>query len=116
MGGDVLVFRAGPNPRRWCSAARLKSCSPPLLVSDPAAGGSVQDALLDEVGATGDAAGSHKTCCYSSSASAVIAVATSLSSPCFSDDVVTNTIGRSIAASQSGAVSVADSNVHGPII
>src|SRR4029077_15911542 len=64
----------------------------------------------------GSPAGSVATTCTGSSASAVIVVATSFASACFCDDVVTRTIGRSIAVSQSGTVSMAGSNMHGPII
>ena len=64
----------------------------------------------------GSPAGSVATTCTGSSASAVIAVLTSFSSACCCDDVVTRTIGRSIAVSQSGTVSMAGSNMQGPII
>ena len=52
---------------------------------------------------SGCPAGRVATTCTGSSASAASAVTSSRESACFSDDVVTRTIGRSIAASQSGA-------------
>ena len=48
------------------TAEKLQSAS--LSYFNPATGSSVQNALLDEVAATGDAAGSHKTCGYPSCA------------------------------------------------
>jgi hypothetical protein len=65
---------------------------------------------------SGTPAGIVTTTCTGSSASAAIAVSTSTVSACRSDDVVTRTMGRSIASSQSGSAVATGSRMHGPII